>query len=94
MVAPIVVPHFSAVPVGLWDPEPPTTRIDGRVAWVDEVPAPDDALLPTGTQRYTYALDWSPSGILLLAVQGVPDPWWAWYKKGLDALATSARYVD
>jgi hypothetical protein len=68
--------------------------IDGRNAWANEVPAPDDGLLPTGTHLYTYALDWSPSGILLLAVQGVPDPGWPSYKKGLDALARSARYVN
>ena len=70
------------------------TRVDGRAATVTEVEATGSGLFPSGYRTYSYSIDWAPAGTLVLGVTGTPGPEFDARKAGLDAIATSLRYLD
>jgi hypothetical protein len=93
MLTRTVIPQVNSDPTGPPDPNASTTTVDGRSAIVSEITVPGDGLLPPGTHLYTYVIDWSPSGRLVLSVHGEPGAEFDADKAGLDALAASATYT-
>jgi hypothetical protein len=69
------------------------TMVRGRPATVSEVEATGDGLFPAGYRTYKYVVDWSPSGWLVMSIDGHPGLDLDARKAGLDAIASSARYV-